>query len=103
MELIKAWSAEQREALRADVPRLGLKAAIGGRSVREIASDVLALARAGLARRGKRDAAGRDETAYLAPLEEIVAEGRTLAERRLEAYHGAWAGDLDRAFVDCVL
>ncbi len=102
-ELIRGWSAEQREQLRADVPRLALKATIAGRSAQDIAADMLALARGGLTRRAKRDVAGADETIYLAPLERIVAEGRTMAERRLELYHGAWAGDLHRAFADCVL
>jgi glutamate--cysteine ligase len=102
-ELSRGWSARQREELRAEVPRQALAASIGGRGVRDVARDMLALARAGLARRAKRDAGGRDETIYLEPLEEIVESGRTLAERRLEAWHGAWKGSIDRTFEDCVL
>ena len=51
---------------------------------------MLPLAHNGLARRGHRDANGRDETRYLRPLEEIVARGTTPAEVLLEQYHGKW-------------
>ncbi|MGF9758677.1 glutamate--cysteine ligase [Microvirga sp. 0TCS3.31] len=101
-ELVKAWSAEQREQLRADVPKLALKAEIAGRSAQDVARDALALSRAGLARRACRDTAGRDETRHLAYAEEIVASGRTQAERLLERYHGAWGGSVKPAFSENV-
>ena len=101
-ELVKAWSAEQREQLRADVPKQALKASIAGRSVQDIARDALALSRAGLARRACLDEAGRDETRHLAYAEEIVASGRTQAERLLERYHGAWGGSVKPAFSEYV-
>ncbi len=100
-ELIKGWSAEQREKLRAEVPRLGLETSIAGRPLRDIARDVLSLARAGLGRRAKRDAQGRDETHFLDPLD-LVAAGRTQAEVLLALYQGEWAGDIDRTFETCV-
>jgi glutamate--cysteine ligase len=103
LELTKGWSAEERETLRAEVPRLALRARVHGREARDIARDMLALARGGLARRAARDASGRDETIYLAPLEAIVESGRTLAEQRLEAYHGRWGGSVEPAFEECVL
>jgi glutamate--cysteine ligase len=93
-ELVKNWSAEEREQLRADVPTLALKATIAGRTVQDIARDALALSRAGLARRACLDEAGRDETRHLAYAEEIVDSGRTAAERLLERYHGAWGGSV---------
>lgn len=102
-ELISRWRAAEMAALRAAVPERGLTATIAGRSVRDIAADMLAMARRGLARRGRRDDAGHDETIYLAPLEQIVEDGKSLAQRRIEAFNGAWAGEIDRAFDDCVL
>ena len=101
-DLVKGWSTEERERLRAEVPRLGLKAEVAGRPLREVARDVLALSRAGLARRAVRDAAGADETRYLDPLERIVASGRTPAEEALDQYRGAWGGSVEPAFRDCV-
>jgi glutamate--cysteine ligase len=98
LTLSTEWTAPMRQELRDSVPRRGLAAEVGGRSVRDVAGDVLALAREGLARRARSDDAGCDESAYLQPLEEIVAEGRTSAERWLSRYHGAWAGSVDPAF-----
>jgi glutamate--cysteine ligase len=101
--LVKRWTQAQRSALRADVPRLALKAEIAGRSVRDIAREVLVLARSGLARRSLRDAPGKDETAYLDCLDRIVAEGRTSAEYWLGRYHGAWGGNVDPVFEEARL
>jgi glutamate--cysteine ligase len=97
-DLIKNWTDEERQKLRDDVPRLGFKAQVRGRAVRDLAMDCLALARAGLGRRGRRDKAGRDETRYLDPLDDIVASGRTPAEELLERFHGAWGGSVDPVF-----
>ena len=101
-DLVKGWSAEAREQLRADVPKLALRATIGGRAVRDVARDALAQSRAGLERRGYRDPTGRDETHHLDYAYEIVASGRTVAERLLERYHGAWGGSVAPAFGECV-
>ena len=101
-DLVKGWNAEAREQLRADVPKLALRATIGGRVARDVARDALALSRAGLGRRGYRDPAGRDETHHLDYADEIVASGRTVAERLLERYHGAWGGSVAPAFGECV-
>jgi glutamate--cysteine ligase len=101
-DLVKAWSNEERERLRADVPRLGLNATVAGRPMREVARDALALARRGLQLRGLRDAAGADESRYVEPLEIIVARGRTPAEDLLDKYQHAWGGSVEPAFRECV-
>ncbi|MBF9231763.1 glutamate--cysteine ligase [Microvirga alba] len=101
-ELVKNWSAEERESLRADVPKLALKARIAGRSAQDVARDALALSRAGLARRAYLDAAGQDETRHLDYADEIVTSGRTMAERLLERYDGPWKGSVLPAFKECV-
>jgi glutamate--cysteine ligase len=56
-----------------------------------------------LRRRGRLDARGDDESQYLAPLEAIVDEGRTLAQRRLDAYYGPWGESIDAAFTECAM
>jgi glutamate--cysteine ligase len=99
-DLVKDWSAEERQALRDEVPKLGFNARICGRSVLDLAKDCLALARAGLARRARRDKSGRDETHYLAPLDDIVAKGRTPAEELLEKFHGRWHGSVEPVFTE---
>ena len=102
-QLAKDWTAAQRQLLRDEVPRLALKAMIGGRSARDIARDMLALSRVGLARRARRNAQGLDETHYLDPLDAIVDAGRTHAEVMLEHFHGDWHGSVDPAFAACAL
>ena len=72
----------------------------GGRTLRDIAGQVLEIARGGLKARARMDDAGRDETGYLAPLDDIAASGITHAERLLARYHGEWAGDLGRVYAD---
>ncbi|MCJ2044636.1 glutamate--cysteine ligase [Methylobacterium sp. J-078] len=101
-DIAKGWNACDRENLRATVPRLGLAARIAGRPLGAVAAEALAIARTGLAARGRRDAQGRDETQYLQPLEAIVAAGRSLAEERLADYEGAWQRSVEPAFTQCV-
>jgi glutamate--cysteine ligase len=62
---------------------------MGKRTLREVAVEVLALARAGLARQGARNGRGLDETIYLDGIEEIAESGVTLAERLLSRWHGS--------------
>jgi glutamate--cysteine ligase len=89
-DLVKGWSAEERQALRDAVPSHGLQATIAGRSLGAVAAEIVEIARAGLVRRARLDASGRDESFHLAPLHEIVASGQTLAQRLEARYRGAW-------------
>ncbi len=97
-DLVKGWSAAERQKLRDDVPKLGLKAAVGGRTVHDVARDVLALSRSGLARRQRLDYRGGDETPFLAPIEEVIASGKTPAEVLLERYQGEWRQSVEPVF-----
>lgn len=85
-DLIKGWTAEERQRLRDDVPTLALKAKIGGRTVQEIGREVVELSRAGLARRAQLNRCGQDETQYLRPLDIILDRGKTEAEVLLEKF-----------------
>jgi glutamate--cysteine ligase len=100
-DIARDWSMEERIKLREEVPRLGLQATIRGRTVRDIAFEVIELASAGLAARGRLNAAGDNETGFLAPLQEVVEKGETPAERKLKLYHGAWGGSVDPVFFEC--
>ncbi|GJE03458.1 glutamate--cysteine ligase [Methylobacterium isbiliense] len=99
-DLVRAWDEATREAMRAEVPRRALDTPVAGRTVREVARDALAIAEGGLRARARRDAQGRDETLYLAPLQAIAAE-RTRAEDLLALYHGPWQGSVDPVFTAC--
>ena len=98
-DLVKDWDMEGREALRNAVPKLGLDAPLpGGGRLRDIAGEVLDIARSGLAARNCLNSAGDNETGFLAPLDEILRTGKVPAEVLLDKFHGEWGGDLSRVY-----
>jgi glutamate--cysteine ligase len=99
-ELVKGWTAAERQALRSAVPFQGLKAPIRNTTAHKIAVEAVALAKAGLKRRKKLNASGQDETIFLGEIEDVAATGITSAERLLKTYHGPWKRDLRHAFKD---
>jgi glutamate--cysteine ligase len=66
--------------------------------VRELAAEVLEIASAGLRDRARFNAAGDNESGFLDPLREVVASGKTFAEKMLDRYHGDWAGDVSHVY-----
>ena len=99
-DLVKSWTAEQRQTLRDEVPRLGFAATIGGRKVLDVARDCLEIARRGLARRDQVDQNGCDETRYLDQIDELAERGITPAEELLEKFHGAWERSVEPVFTE---
>jgi glutamate--cysteine ligase len=97
-EIAKHWTAQERQALRDDVPRMGFKARIRDRYLFEIAKECMVLAHAGLRRRGRIDHLGRDETRHLDPLDRIIDSGKTPAEELLEKFNGPWRGSVEPAY-----
>jgi glutamate--cysteine ligase len=90
-------------ALRPLVPRQGLDAPWQGGTLRDLAREVVAIARDGLAARNRRDLEGRQETIYLEPLQEIVNGAPTQAEAWLSRFNGAWRGDVTRIFAEAAI
>ena len=101
-DLCRGWTAEERDALRRDAGKHGLRAEIGGRSLREVAGEVIAISEAGLKARARPGAGGMiaDETHFLNALKEIVASGMTASDELLARYAGDWGGDLKRIYSD---
>ena len=96
---VKHWSLAGRQRLRDSVPKLGLAAETpDGESLLELGRRVLAIAEAGLNARAGLNASGDNESGFLDPLREIVASGRTPADRLLERYRGEWGGDISRIY-----
>ena len=98
-ELIKGWSAEQRQKLREEVPRLGLPAVIAGARPRCRPRRTGPRAR-GLKRRGRLDARGQRRATISRPLEQIVENGarrrrngwrvtRSRGSERSAGFHGS--------------
>ena len=75
-------------------------ATIRGRSVFEIAAEVLKLARAGLTRRNRLDQSGHNETRYLEVLEARLARKTTPAQELLDKFKGPWRGSVDPIYAD---
>lgn len=99
-DLCKDWDIADHERLRRDVTRLGLKAEVGGRSVRDIAVDMVAIAKQGLKNRARFSGGMVDERGYITELEDIADSGVTSADRLLELYNGEWGGDISRVYRD---
>ncbi|MEO0622080.1 MAG: glutamate--cysteine ligase [Pseudomonadota bacterium] len=101
-DLCKGWTAEDRDRLRIDASTHGLKAEVAGRSLRDVAADLVAIAQDGLRARACPGADGLipDETHFLNALQEIVETGKTPAEELLAQYEGAWGGDLSRIYAE---
>jgi glutamate--cysteine ligase len=89
-DIVKDWTAQERQKLRDEVPQRGFKAEIRNTNLHALARETLSLSRRGLEKRARLDRNGRDETRFLRPLEEIVARGITPAEELLEKYFNEW-------------
>ncbi len=99
-ELVADWTQDEREAMRRKVPRLALDTPHRSRTLRDIALEVLEIAREGLHRRARRDASGEDEAHFLDALFTIAGSGRTPAEELLEDYTTRWGSDVSRVYQD---
>src|SRR4249919_2405052 len=96
---VKHWTIEEREELRHSVPRLALETPVpGGGSVRDLSQEVLEIATAGLRDRAELSPAGDNEGGFLDPLRDVVASGKTFAEKMLDRYHGEWQGDVSHVY-----
>ncbi len=91
-EIIKPATAEQRQAMRDAVPVLGLNAKFMGESLKQVAKDVLEIARNGLISRGN------NEEKFLDVLDEEVRTGHSRSDILLQKYNGAWGQDIAHVF-----
>ncbi len=100
-DVAKGWSREERETLRDDAARFGLKAEVGGRTVQDIVLEVLAISRAGLKKRARMGNLKEDETTYLDPLVKIAECGVTMGEYTVERFFGDLKEDKKALFEEC--
>jgi glutamate--cysteine ligase len=95
-DLVRRWSWEERQALYAEVHRLGMRARIRGITVGDLARELIAIAASGLARQGRVNDRGEDERVYLEHLEDMVRTGRSLAKLVADRWDGEWHRDVAR-------
>ena len=84
-DLVRAASVDERERLRREVPRAGLGGVFVGRSLRDLAVDLVAIAGAGL----RRLPGGAADAALLEPLAARAADGRCPADDLLDDLRAA--------------
>lgn len=96
--LVKDWTTEDRARLRDEAPIKGLNAIAGGRTLADVAKDVLRISRDGLNARARLDSSGQNEGHFLEPLDVIAQSGVTPAETLLERFNGPWNGDVTPIF-----
>ncbi|MFY9211297.1 MAG: glutamate--cysteine ligase [Aestuariivita sp.] len=101
-DLVKDWTAEQREALRIAASVDGLQARVDGINMHDLAREAVALSDAGLKARARPGAGGLvpDETHFLNTLKENLETGKVAADELLDHYRGDWNGDMTRVFAD---
>ena len=101
-DICRDWTAEERDTLRHDAGKLGLRASIRGRPLVDIAREVLAISQSGLKARACPGAGGMiaDETHFLNGLHEIAGTSQTASDEMLARYAGEWKGDLSRIYAD---
>jgi len=96
--LVRDWTEEERERLRADVPKMALAAPFRKTTAGNIARQALRISRTGLKNRARINAKNQDETVYLTPLDKIAGSGQTVSDELLRRYSGEWHGNIDRIF-----
>jgi glutamate--cysteine ligase len=88
--LVSDWTMQERLDLYRRTPREGLRARVRNTTVRQLCAQLLVISKNGLRALGQPDSA-----ALLEPLEQIVEEGRTVADRIVDL-HAEANGDVAR-------
>lgn len=101
-DLVKDWTAEERQALRDEVPRTALKTPFRNTTVRELACQALCISHRGLKNRNRLDSVGMDESHFLQPIFQTAESGLTPADELLAAYHRLWDKSVDPVFTEYV-
>ena len=98
VEIDGTGTLDEVQAMRDTVPRDGLKTSFRSRTLQQVGKDILGMSRKGLIGRARLNSEGHDESHFLAPLEETLARGTTLAEEMLAQYRGRWEGSIEPLF-----
>lgn len=99
-DLVKDWTAEERNALRLGAARTGLKTPLRSGTLQDVAREVLAISRKGLNARKRLNGHGENESLFLDDLDEIVKTGRTRAEDLIARFNGDWDGSIEPVFTE---
>jgi glutamate--cysteine ligase len=89
-DLVKSWSWDERMQAYLDSHRDALATRVRRYALVDLARELLEIAWEGLHRQNQVNALGEDETIYLKPLRDLLAQGKCPADLLLEK----WAGEL---------
>jgi len=101
-DMVKDWTAEERQTLRETVPTFGLQTPFRKGIINDLAKQALDISRAGLNARAKLNTHGENETVFLQDLDAKVASKQSSADRLITKYNREWAGDIMRAYTECI-
>jgi glutamate--cysteine ligase len=94
--LVADWGPEDREEAARQVVRRGLRARVASRSVLDLARELVDVAGEGLRRIGHSGRRDPDERAYLDPVREQLALGKSPGQVVEERWEGEWRRSLAR-------
>ena len=99
-DLVKDWTAEERQALRDEVPRSGLATPFRRTTVLEIARADGEDCSCGTGGPGTHGRGRRRRDALPRICREILADGRSPADELIAKFNGEWGGKVERVFED---
>jgi glutamate--cysteine ligase len=99
-DLCKDFTADEHDYLRREVPKQALGTEFRGRPLLNLAREMVAISRAGLAARNCQDDTGTNEAFHLDTLDRILERGTTPAEEKLKLYHDRWSGSVDPIYAE---
>jgi glutamate--cysteine ligase len=99
-DLVRDWTADERQGLRDLAPKLALDAPFRRGKLGDIAKQAVVIAQTGLRDRARAEGGNLSEAGYLDGIAEIATTGKTLADRMLTAYLGPWRNNVDPIFRD---
>ena len=85
---------------RVSAAKFALKGKIGGKTIENLASEMLRISGYGLERRNKLDNRGLDERQFLDPLLNILKNKETGADKLIKKFDGPWNDDIDNIFIE---
>jgi glutamate--cysteine ligase len=93
-DMVKAWSFEECMELSHEATQQALHARMRRISLHELAMELGSIAMTGLKRQARMDERGRDESIYLEPTLEMVAEGISPADAVTRRWNGEWKQEM---------
>jgi glutamate--cysteine ligase len=97
-DLVKGWTAEERETLRDQAGERGLAAKIRGQNLQSLSGEILKIAEHGLTARAQHGDFDTSEAHFLNDLKRVVESGETMADEMLRLWRTEWDQDFSALY-----